>query len=149
MSLFEIFKCFKYQQARNIKKIKEYAFTQSSIGIFKWPQSHSMVVGDGKHFYWEWSFIQAMDRVYHISFMCWRNCYFRQESFKQGIFCGFVEFLLHLYGFYLFCMTTAWLILKDFRFSVKRSTHECFFLYILEQTVRLLPDCTVYPNKYF
>ena len=110
-------------------------------------QGLSTVSGLGKCFYWVLSnFLQAGDCV--IAPLCVEGTfYFLQASFKQGIICVLVDFVfLHLCGYYLFDMTTAWLIWKVFRYSVKISTYMCFPL-INWATLSLPSDCAVLWTK--
>ena len=60
-----------------------------------------------------------------------------QVSLKQGLI--YIGVSVTLYVLYQFCMNTT----EKFSVISVRSQHTSVFLYYMEQTVRLLPDCAV------
>ena len=100
-------------------------------------QSHSMVLGDGKHFYWELSFIQAEEmkrRVCHRLFLCRR--YFI-TSLSQARHC----LDMHSFGKYLFCMTTTSERFPDSQWKFKPT------IYLSTLLDCYLIVCTVYKTS--
>ena len=58
-----------------------------------------------------------------------------------------VDYFLYFCGFYLFCMTTTWLIWKVFRYSVKILTYQCFPIFWANFKLVIRLYCLY--NKYF
>ena len=84
----------------------------------------------------------------HSSYMCWRNLIFSTSFPQARIIYVFVDILLHLCGYYLFCVT---IISEKFSDTQWKFQPTSVFLYLIEQTFSLPSDCVMFyeQNKYF
>ena len=133
MSLIEITKYYKYQQIMNAKQIKEYVFTKALEANIK-TQGHSMVSGSGKHFYWifYWVIADLVDEGTLPSSSQARN------YLDICVLHAFIWIIPVFHDHHLTNLKSFQILSGNFNLQLM------FFLYILEQTLRLLLDCVLF-----